>query len=230
MSPASSRPSLELAALLAGVGLLSFGCAPRYVPESLDLSGVRIGEGRQSIERALRVRYREARGEGRVVVVYDYGPGGSGARRAAEAGLVCLPSIGGAVWCSIQRSIRRELVEESVAELQGSILQVVYDAEESAEWVVFGSTWDELARANALIDTAERGEGDAALQVGRHLAEGAGGFPIDSVHAYRWLSIAVIRGVDEAVPERDRIAGRLGSQVRSRIDRELQNASPPAPP
>jgi len=220
------RVSLRRFVGLCVIGLLAVRCAPpTYSPESLDLSMARIGQHRTRIESGLRVRSESLPENDRIVVLYDYGPGIEGARRAAEASVFCLPpsSIGATLSCSIQRSLYGALAEASVAGLQGSVLQVVYDANGYAEWVVFGSTVDELNGANEIIDRAENGEAQAALLLGRSLSEGADGFPADSVNAYKWLSISAAGGEIEAVQERDRIGARLSPQNRRLVEQELSN-------
>lgn len=158
----------------------------------------------------------------RIVVLYDYGPDTEGARQAVEASVLCFPSLGGSLACAIQRSLYGGLAEASMAKLTGSLLQVVYDPDGYAEWVIFGSTVGELERANQMIEGAERGEADAALLVGWSLSEGANGFPIDSTQAYKWLCIAALGGSKEALTERDRIGKRLSLETRESIEREVR--------
>jgi hypothetical protein len=211
---------------LCVVGLLSVSCVPpTYFPDSLDLSMARIGQHRTRIEYGLRVRSESAQDNDRIVVLYDYGPGTEGARRAAEASVFCLPptSVGASLSCSIQRSLYGALAEASVADLRGSVLQVVYDADGYAEWVVFGSTVDELNKANEMIDRAEGGEAEAALLLGMSLSEGANGFPVDSVNAYKWLSISATSGATETVEEKGRIRDRLSPENRQRVDQEVSD-------
>jgi hypothetical protein len=220
---------LRRIATWCAISLLGLHCAPPgYVPESLDLSGVRIGQHRTKIEAALRIRSESALRGDRVVVLYDYGPGTEGARRAGEASAYCLPhpSVGGGLACSMNRALYGALAESAVADLQGSVLQVAYNADGYAEWVVFGSTVDELERANEMIDGAERGEAEAALLVGRSLSQGSSGFPIDSLNGYKWLGVAAIWGAPEAGDERDRVRGRLSPENRKAVDREVRDWAP----
>jgi hypothetical protein len=100
-----------------------------------------------------------------------------------------------------------------------------YDAEGVAEWVVFGSTSRELAKANEIINGAEAGDADAALLVGRSLSQGTNGFQIDSINAYKWLSIAVRLGAEGAPSERKRVGARLSPEKRKLVDRRVDDGS-----
>ena len=196
---------------------------------------VRIGESRDRIESAIRLEPQGTRRtrirDRRIVVLYEYGTNGEHAREAAAATVPCLPSIGGRIWCEVQKSIYAEVAESSAANYQQSLLQVIYDANEVAEWVVFGSTTTELSRANDMINGAERGDARSALSVGRSLSRGTNGFPYDIRHAYQWLSVAVIRGSAKAPSERDRVGLRLGPEEREeiseRVEREWSESTTP---
>lgn len=208
---------------LCVISFLGVNCAPVYVPDSLDLSMIRIGQNRARIESTLNIiRSVRSQNNNRVVVLYDYGPGVEGARRAAEASVLCLPTIGGIISCSMLRALHRGLADSYVEELQGSILQVVYNGEGYVQWVVFGSTVDELEKANRMIDAAEHGNADAALKVGNSFSEGANGFPVDSINAYKWLSISNILGAKGALDERELVGARLSSEERKKIDKQAR--------
>jgi hypothetical protein len=207
------------------IGFFGSHCVPSYPPDSVDLSMIQIGQSRTQIESTLGIRAPSRLQVSRVVVLYNYGPGSEGARRAAEADVPCLPSVGGRIACAIQGSFYGALADSSVAELQGSLLQVIYDAEGVAEWVVFGSTSRELAKANEIINGAEAGDADAALLVGRSLSQGTNGFQIDSINAYKWLSIAVRLGAEGAPSERKRVGARLSPEKRKLVDRRVDDGS-----
>ena len=126
----------------------------------------------------------------------------------------------------MQRALYGTLAEAAMSELQGSVVQVVYDSSGRAEWVVFASTPGELERANEMITGAERGDVEAALRAGRSFAEGDRGFPADSRSAYRWLSIAESLGAEEGFEEQMRIRARLDSAVADLVDREVARWEP----
>ena len=158
-------------------------------------------------------------------MIYEYGPGAEGARRAAEASVLCVPTVG-VLGCLVQRSLYSALAKTSVSELQGSLLQVVYDIDGHAEWVVFASTAKEMEKANLMIDDAESGDADVAHDFGRSFSLGSHDFPFDYVNAYKWLSIAAKLSATDAYADRDRIRNKLSSEDCARVREEVENWTP----
>jgi len=64
-----------------------------------------------------------------------------------------------------------------------------------------------------------------SLLVGRSLSQGTNGFQIDSINAYKWLSIAVRLGAEGAPSERKRVGARLSPEKRKLVDRRVDDGS-----
>jgi hypothetical protein len=113
-------------------------------------------------------------------------------------------------------------------------LQVVYDAEERARWVIFASTAEELDDALLLIGRADCGDPAGTLEMARSLADGTRGLPLDRVEAYRWALIASRSDGGEAAAAdagelAERLGGRLAPEVRERIAVEATAWRPRTP-
>ena len=168
---------LTLAALLMMTGCIP----PPPSVRSVDLSQVRIGADRAAIERSLGLPESQSTADGeRTIMVYRYGPQvDPGAIFVCEPISLAMLLVGCPVMNAGNRAAAEAAASHEATVLGTSLLQVVYDPNERADWVIFAGDTATLARTSALIARAECGNSAAQAELGRSLAEGAGGLPLD---------------------------------------------------
>jgi hypothetical protein len=220
------RAVLTLAALLMVAGCLP----PPPIVRSVDLSQVRIGADRAPIERSLGLPESQSTAAGeRTIVVYRYGP-------QVDPGdiFVCEPTSLGMLFvgCPMMNASNRAAAEAAASHeatlLGASLLQVVYDPNDRADWVIFAGDAATLARTSTLIARAECGNSVAQAELGRSLADGAGGLPLDRAEAYRWTALAARGGNADAATLQARLAASVDPADRQRLDAEVASWTPPS--